>query len=76
MIEKMDKETFIRGYLSRSKLEEYRTPDGYCLPGRPPVLALPCACGDASCDGWAMVPEDLVATHMELYAPSSERGDE
>ncbi len=33
--------------------------------------ALPCACGDESCVGWAMVSLDLVDDHMRLYAPET-----
>lgn len=38
--------------------------------------ALPCACGDESCEGWAMVGRDpgSIKVHMELYAPILMRG--
>jgi hypothetical protein len=32
-------------------------------------VALPCACGEGNCQGWAMVPEDTVEHHMRFYAP-------
>ena len=35
------------------------------------LVALPCACGYRSCEGWAMVPRDpeAIETHTRLYAP-------
>jgi hypothetical protein len=50
--------------------------DGYCQKSGIPWLelsqwlnALPCNCGDESCEGWAMVSRDQFAikTHTELY---------
>lgn len=67
----MTRAEFIHGYIARSKLEvkAEALDDGFLIAGRK-RLALPCACGEDICEGWAMVsdvPED-VKTHMELYA--------
>ena len=32
-------------------------------------FALRCGCNDENCQGWAMVPENLVEHHMRVYAP-------
>ena len=32
-------------------------------------FALPCACGEAGCKGWAMIPDILVETHNMLNTP-------
>lgn len=60
----MGKEEFIKHYCERSGvtwewLKQYKD-------------ALPCACGDEICDGWAMVSkdDDAIRAHMELYAPN------
>lgn len=60
----MDKEEFIMKYCERSGvtwewLRQYKQ-------------ALPCACGEDCCEGWAMVSNepDTIKTHMELYAPN------
>lgn len=65
------REEFIDGYMNRSDLPtEYRTEDGYYIPTYQRHYALPCACDDEDCKGWAMVGEDLVDSHMKLYAPT------
>lgn len=66
----MTREEFIDGYVKRSEIEKYRTPDGYKI-GERARIALPCACGDEKCDGWAMVADnpDDIETHNTLYAP-------
>ena len=58
----MTKQEFIDSYCLRSnvtweKLSERR-------------IALPCACGQEGCEGWAMVSNDTddIRTHMYLYA--------
>lgn len=33
------------------------------------MLALPCACGDDACQGWAMISEELADMHLQFYAP-------
>lgn len=61
----MTKEEFIAGYCERSGLTwEYLSRH---------KVALPCACGEDGCDGWAMISnnEDSIKTHMELYFPSA-----
>lgn len=59
----MTKEEFIAAYCARSgvawaELSPYR-------------VALPCACGELMCEGWAMVGNDpmIIKSHNELYGP-------
>jgi hypothetical protein len=59
----MTKEEFIQDYCNRSDLSwewlsKYK-------------IALPCACGEDECDGWAMVSIDpiTIKDHIGLYAP-------
>jgi len=59
----MTKEQFERGYAKRSgiSLEEYHKF----------LVALPCACEQEGCEGWASVSNnpESIKTHQELYAP-------
>ena len=51
----MTKDEFIDGYMVRSKLpREYRTPDGFHIPGNTARIAKPCNCGVEGCTGWQM----------------------
>lgn len=65
----MTKEEFLNGYSQWSNI-----PRKYLLKD---MVALPCACGDDECQGWAMVRNDpeMIAIHMELYAPERSNGD-
>lgn len=65
----MTKDEFIDGYLKRSGIEKYRTPDGYMIQNCSEKVALPCTCGEAECEGWAMVTNDpsYIAEHKRLY---------
>ena len=62
----MTEDEFIAAYCKRSGViwEEIRAFE----------VVLPCACGDASCCGWAMVSNNplSVQTHMQLYAPDAD----
>lgn len=67
----LTRDEFIERYLIRSDLPlSYKVDGGFDFDGRR-YLALPCACGDDMCEGWAKVRDDPeeIATHMRLYAP-------
>jgi hypothetical protein len=65
----MTRDEFIDYWLANSDgLGESRLADGVLVSGRP-WRALPCACPEPGCRGWAMVPDDLVEHHMRFYAP-------
>lgn len=62
----MTREEFIDRYVKLSGLDEYRTDDGYKVPGFDACIALPYKCGDEACDGWAMVDDDRYGS-VEKY---------
>lgn len=62
MAERLTRNEFIDGYLSRSNLSRYRTTDGYQI-NKYRRFALPCSCGEEGCEGWAMIPESTVKWH-------------
>lgn len=66
----MTREEFSDGYVKRSGIEQYRTATGFKI-GERAKIALPCACGQGSCEGWAFVADDpeSIKIHNQLYAP-------
>ncbi len=65
----MTRDEFINGYMKRSKIPvSCRTADGFKRGGFR-RYALPCACGDASCEGWAMISEEGREDHERFYGP-------
>jgi hypothetical protein len=58
----MTRDEFIDGYIRRSvhAAKATRTADGFKVEGmrHPGFVALPCACGAAVCEGWAIVSND------------------
>lgn len=73
----MTKDEFIDGYLSRSGITQYRTPDGYDIPDAGGAVALPCVCGEENCDGWAMIPNHSwsIRSHLFFHGPDESRPD-
>jgi hypothetical protein len=62
----MTRDEFIDGYcershINRAELNKWR-------------VALPCACGESACEGWAMVSRDpdLMKDHLKAYANAVE----
>jgi hypothetical protein len=67
--EGMTREEFIDGYLARSAPKGVvRIKEGFWI-GTHRKIALPCACGDEICEGWAMVSDQGIHDHLTLYAP-------
>lgn len=66
----MDREQFIAAYCEASESGSVVTRE-WILAN---FVALPCACGDESCKGWAMIHNtpEMIALHSELYAPDRE----
>lgn len=65
----MTKEDFIAGYCERSgvtwnELSQFE-------------VALPCACGEDGCNGWAMVSNNplSIKAHMDLRAPIGSKAE-
>lgn len=60
----MTRDEFERGYCERSKISVEEN--------RKYSVALPCACSDQTCPGWAMVSltdPGLLISHLALYLP-------
>ncbi len=56
----MTRDEFIDRYTRLSNLNpDCRTTDGFSV-GRIRRKAVPCDCGDKSCDGWAMIEKDAI----------------
>lgn len=67
----MTREEFIVGYVGRSGISR----ESFDIH----LIALPCECGDDSCDGWAAVrkSESSVLDHLRSYTwPALGGGDE
>ena len=66
----MTRTEFIKAYAKRSNMSDKWAVLGFLeFDDRYVWVALPCACEDESCEGWAMVSPSSVASHLELYAP-------
>jgi hypothetical protein len=68
----MTREEFIREYAAGSDFLAPYASLGFIDFGysqRMIKLALPCACGEDGCKGWAMISPDCVDSHLQLYAP-------
>jgi hypothetical protein len=70
----MTREEFIDKYLKGSNLEEYRTADGYHIPKTLARHAVPCACGEDICEGWAMISDEEIEHHLQFHYPKAENG--
>jgi len=62
----MTRDEFITAYKIPSAVE--RTTTGFKIDGFERV-ALPCACGEDICNGWAMVSSEMIDDHMLFFAP-------
>lgn len=62
----MTRDEFVVAYMARSELSpHYRTVDGFHIPGTLPRRAVPCDCGEAICEGWQMLNEELAREQEE-----------
>lgn len=65
----MTRDEFIDGYMERSKIEPAkRTSHGMNLDGYR-LTAMPCACGESDCEGWAMISDEQAHHHLFFNAP-------
>jgi hypothetical protein len=70
----MKREDFVRAYAKRSNFSDKMAHWGYVNAGNDWILiALPCACGDESCEGWAMLSAEWVLHHLQFNAPDGLR---
>ncbi len=63
----MTREEFISGFVERTGSGARAGRNGMFLGGR--WFALPCACGQDGCEGWAMVMAEMVHDHLCRDAP-------
>lgn len=65
----MSREEFIAGYCDRSGIApERRTATGFRIGERERV-AVPCACEEEGCEGWAMVAAAEATEYAAFYGP-------
>ena len=69
----MTREDFVRRYAEGSSLSTKWASLGLIDVDGKTLLALPCGCTSAICEGWAMVTADGVLDHLELDAPEGLR---
>ena len=69
----MTREDFIRQYAERSGLSADYADLGILETGSRTLFAMPCACWEPSCLGWAMCSAQSVFDHLALDAPESLR---
>jgi len=68
-LEKLSRAEFVRAYAARSGLSDKYAVLGILDVAGTVLVALPCACDDEGCEGWAMLGASNVNSHLELYAP-------
>lgn len=66
--DEMTRQEFIDGYCERSDLNDCKTAEGYTFEEYV-FVAIPCACEDETCEGWAMVRAEHATEHMKMYGP-------
>lgn len=70
----MTRKEFIEAYAARSGITASFASLGILDIGRAVQVALPCACGEAGCEGWAMVSTENLDHHMLFDAPEALSG--
>lgn len=65
----MTRTEFVRAYAHRSELSDKWAPLGYIDVAGKVLIALPCACDQEGCEGWAMLSAESVDHHLRFYAP-------
>lgn len=63
----MTKAQFIDRYVAASDISREEFDEWF--------VALPCACGDETCEGWAAVSNDPfhIKMHAQMYMPAEEK---
>lgn len=67
----MTRTEFVRAYAQRSGLSDKWAILGYVDLDGKVLIALPCACDDKECEGWAMMSAEHVDHHLRTYAPDA-----
>ncbi len=66
---KIPRKQFVENYAQRSGIESRFSSLGFLDCDGETLIALPCECESALCEGWAMVSPSAVDTHLRMYAP-------
>lgn len=69
----MKRAEFIEAYAGSSGLRADFADIGLLDAGGRTMVALPCACGEKDCEGWAMLSADSVLDHLQFRAPEKLR---
>lgn len=69
----MTRAEFVRAYAANSGLSSEWAVLGLIDVGSRKLIAMPCGCGDETCQGWAMLSSESVLDHLQLYAPAALR---
>jgi hypothetical protein len=70
----MKRADFVRAYANNSGLSAKLADWGMVDAGKGWVLiALPCACDDRDCPGWAMLSAEHILHHLQFDAPEALR---
>lgn len=69
----MTRAEFVRDYAQRSGLPDKWARLGFVEAGSRVYVALPCACGEEMCEGWAMLSNEHVLHHLQFNAPPALR---
>jgi hypothetical protein len=65
---KITREAFIKRYAKNSGVDKDSIKHwGIFCAADHKRYALPCNCGDESCDGWGMLSADSIPAHLELH---------
>jgi hypothetical protein len=65
----MTRTEFVRDYARQSGLSDRFASLGIIYTDGGALLAMPCGCGDAECQGWLMVSADCALSHLEMGTP-------
>jgi hypothetical protein len=69
----MKRENFVKAYARASCIDTDFAKIGMISFGEHARIALPCACGEPSCVGWAMLSVEHVLHHLQFDAPEKLR---
>src|SRR5690606_6463421 len=69
----MTRTEFVRAYAARSGLDDEWAVLGFIKVGESTKIAMPCACGEEGCEGWAMIGAEHISHHLAFNAPDKLR---
>ena len=69
----MTRGDFIRAYAERSGLDARWATLGYIDCDGRTLIAMPCGCGDETCEGWVMLSGESISNHLSMHAPEKLR---